>query len=452
MRATNVKPPAQPATTRAGSQHSTGGSASGDYRLPTADGRPVQTTRAGRVWAGLARGFSALEVRNYRLYWFGQLISQTGSWMQTTAQAWLVLQLTQSPLALGLVTTLQFLPIMLLSLLGGVISDRVEKHRLVLVMQAAALIQALIFATLVALGAVQLWHVYVLAALQGIITAIDNPARQAFAFELAGRERLINAVALNSMLFNGARIIGPAMAGLIIGQYGIAPVLYMNAISFVAVIGGLLMMDRAQFFHTVAPAGGSAGRRLREGLAYVWSTPSVMLIMIVVAAIGTFGYNFSVVLPLLAGFVLHTSATGFGGLSAFLGLGSLVGAIGTAYTRTITLRRLVLGSLAFGLLLGALAISTSLWLSGALLVALGFAGILFSTSANSLLQLKTPDELRGRVMGLYMLLFAGSTPIGGLLIGSLSSVIGVPLTLLLCAALCLLGVGIALVYGWRTEH
>ena len=452
MRATNVKPPAQPATTRVGSQQSTGGSTTDDYRLPTADGRPGQTTRAARLRVGLARGFSALAVRNYRLYWFGQLISQTGSWMQTTAQAWLVLQLTQSPLALGLVTTLQFLPIMLLSLVGGVISDRVEKHRLVLVMQAAALVQALIFATLVALGAVQLWHVYVLAALQGIITAIDNPARQAFAVELAGRERLVNAVALNSMLFNGARIIGPALAGLIIGQYGIAPVLYLNAISFVAVIGGLLMMDRAQFFHTVAPGGGPAGQRLREGLDYVWRTPSVMLIMIVVAAIGTFGYNFSVVLPLLAGFVLHTSATGFGGLSAFLGLGSLVGAIGTAYTQKITLRRLVLGSLAFGLLLGALALSTSLAVSGALLVALGFAGILFSTSANSLLQLKTPDELRGRVMGLYMLLFAGSTPIGGLLIGSLSNVIGVPLTLLLCAALCLIGVGIALVYRWRTDR
>lgn len=451
MRATNVKPPAQPANARVGGQQSTGGSPTDDYRLPTADGRTASATRAQRLRAGLARGFSALEVRNYRLYWFGQLISQAGSWMQTTAQAWLVLQLTQSPLALGLVTTLQFLPIMLLSLVGGVISDRVGKHRLVLATQIAALVQALIFATLVGLGVVQLWHVYVLAALQGIITAIDNPARQAFAVELAGRERLVNAVALNSMLFNGARIIGPALAGLIIGQYGTAPVLYLNAISFVAVIGGLLMMDRTQFFHTAAPAGGPAGQRLREGLAYVWRTPSVMLIMIVVAAIGTFGYNFSVVLPLLAGFVLHTSATGFGGLSAFLGLGSLVGAIGTAYTRTITLRRLVIGSLAFGLLLGALALSTSLAISGVLLVALGFAGILFSTSANSLLQLKTPDELRGRVMGLYMLLFAGSTPIGGLLIGSLSNVIGVPLTLLLCAALCLVGVGIALVYRWRNQ-
>jgi MFS family permease len=404
------------------------------------------------LFAGVARGFRALEVRNYRLYWFGQLISQTGSWMQTTAQAWLVLKLTNSPLALGLVTTLQFLPIMLLSLVGGVISDRVPKHRLVLVTQSAALVQAAIFGTLVATGAVQLWHVYVLAAIQGMITAIDNPARQAFALDLVGRDHLVNAVALNSMLFNGARIVGPALAGLIIAKVGIAPALLLNAVSFVAVIAGLLMMDQTAFFVAPTPSAGSAGRRLLEGLAYVWRTPNIMLVMIVVAAIGTFGYNFSVVLPLLAGFVLHTDATGFGGLSAFLGLGSLVGARGTAYARQITLRRLIVGSACFSVLLGGVALSTSFQLSAALLVALGFAGILFSTSANTLLQLSVPDALRGRVMGLYMLLFAGSTPIGGLLIGSLSNVIGVSETLLICAGLCLLGVGGALIYRWRTVH
>jgi MFS family permease len=400
--------------------------------------------------AGLARGFRALEVRNYRLYWFGQLISQTGSWMQTTAQAWLVLQLTHSPLALGLVTTLQFLPIMLLSLFGGVLSDRVPKHRLVLITQVASLIQAALFGTLVALGAIQLWHIYVLAAILGTIVAIDNPARQAFAVELVGREHLANAVALNSLLFNGARIVGPALAGLIIAKIDIAPALLLNAASFVAVIAGLLMMDPAAFVGTPPSSTGPAGRRLVEGLAYVWSTPSVMMIMIVVAAIGTFGYNFSVVLPLLAGFVLHTDATGFGGLSAFLGLGSLIGALATAYSRQITLRRLFVGSGCFGLLLGGVALSTNFSVSAALLIALGFAGIMFSTSANTLLQLTVPDALRGRVMGLYMLLFAGSTPIGGLLIGSLSNVIGVSETLLICAGLCLLGVGGALVYRWRT--
>jgi MFS family permease len=420
------------------------------HRLAGATAVAAAPGRARRLLSGLARGFRALEVRNYRLYWTGQLISQTGSWMQTTAQAWLVLQLTRSPFALGLVTTLQFLPIMLLSLVGGVISDRVPKHRLVIVTQTAALIQAAIFGALVATGAIQLWHVYILAAAQGIITAIDNPARQSFAVDLVGREHLVNAVALNSMLFNGARIVGPALAGLIIAKIGIAPTLFLNAISFVAVIAGLLMMDPAAFFSVPAPAGGPAGRRLLEGLAYVWRTPQVLLVMIVVAAIGTFGYNFSVVLPLLAGFVLHTDAAGFGGLSAFLGVGSLVGAFSTAYARKITIRRLIVGSGCFGILLGAVALSTSFALSGALLIALGFAGILFSTSANTLLQLAVPDALRGRVMGLYMLLFAGSTPIGGFLIGTLSNAIGVSLTLLVCAGLCLLGVAGALVYRWRT--
>ena len=402
------------------------------------------------VLGSLARGFRALEVRNYRLYWFGQLISQSGSWMQRTAQDWLVLQLTHSPFALGLVTALQFLPIMLLSLIGGVISDRMRKHRLVLMTQTAALIQTIVFAVLVATGMIQLWHIYILATAQGIINAIDNPARQTFAVELVGREHLVNAVALNSMTFNGARIIGPALAGLLIAKVGTASTLYLNAASFVAVIAGLLMMDPAAFFSAPPPMTGPAGRRMLEGLTYVWRTPTVMLIMIIVAAIGTFGYNFSVVIPLLAGFVLHTDAAGFGGLSAFLGAGSLIGAIGTAYARQITLRRLVIASGCFSLLLGAVALSTSFLLSAALLIAIGFAGILFSTSANTLLQLTVPDSLRGRVMGLYMLLFAGSTPIGGFLIGSLSNVIGVSETLLLCALLCLVGVGGALVYRWRT--
>jgi len=212
------------------------------YTANTPAQQPAQPASArDRLVAGVTRGFHALEVRNYRLYWIGQLISQTGSWMQTTAQAWLVLQLTQSPFALGLVTTLQFLPIMLLSLIGGVISDRLPKHRLIVITQTAGLIQATVFGTLVATGAIQLWHVYILAATQGIINAIDNPTRQAFAVELVGREHLVNAVALNSMLFNGARIIGPALAGLIIARVGIAPTLFLNAISFVAVIAGLLV-------------------------------------------------------------------------------------------------------------------------------------------------------------------------------------------------------------------
>ena len=425
-------------------------------QAPAGGAEAAPVSRAASLLAGFGRGFRALKVRNYRLFWIGQLISQTGSWMQRTAQDWLVLQLTHSPFALGLVTALQFLPVLLLSLVGGVITDRWSKHRLVIITQVAALLQAAIFAALVATGAIQLWHVYVLALLQGVITAIDNPVRQAFVVELVGRENVVNAVALNSMLFNGARIVGPAAAGIMIAGAsgllaGIALVLGVNAITFVAVLIGLIMIDPSQL-RTAPPApAGSMGQRLLEGLAYVWRTPQVLLIMIVVAAIGTFGYNFGVVLPLLSGFVLHTDAAGYGGLSAFLGFGSLVGALSTAYTRKVTLRRLIVGSTVFSILLGAVAVSSSFALSGALLIALGFAGILFSTSANTLLQLTVPDALRGRVLSLYMLLFAGSTPIGGMLIGSLSSVIGVSETLLVCAALCLLGVGGALVYRRQTQ-
>lgn len=426
------------------------------YTENLAGQRPARTARLrDRLFAGIKHGFHALQVRNYRLFWIGQMISQTGSWMQRTAQDWLVLQLTHSPFALGLVTALQFLPVLLLSLIGGVITDRWPKHRLVTLTQVAALLQAAVFAILVGTGAIQLWQVYVLATIQGIITAIDNPVRQSFVVELVGREHLINAVALNSMLFNASRIVGPALAGIMIAGAsstlnGISLVLAVNAISFVAVLVGLLMMNPREFSNVPPVVAGKMRQRLIEGLVYVWHTPSVMLVMIVVAAIGTFGYNFSVVLPLLSGFVLHTNAVGFGALSAFLGFGSVVGAIATAYMRQVTVGRLMLGSTAFAILLGAVAISTNYVLSGALLIALGFAGILFSTSANTLLQLNVPDALRGRVMSLYMLLFAGSTPIGGLLIGTLSNIIGVSETLLVCATLCLLGVGGAMVYRRRT--
>jgi MFS family permease len=397
----------------------------------------------------VTRGFHALQVRNYRLFWIGQLISLTGSWMQRTAQDWLVIQLTHSPFALGVVTAFQFLPITLLSLVGGVITDRVPKRRLLVMTQTAALLQAAIFATLVATGAIQIWHVYILAAVQGLINAIDNPSRQAFVPELAGRDHLVNAIALNSMLFNGARIVGPAVAGFLIASLGIASALFLNAASFIAVITGLLLMDPRAFFQVPPKTTGRVGRQVLEGLRYVWRTPTVLLVMMLMGAIGTFGYNFSVVLPLVAGFLLKTNVEGFGGLSAFLGLGSLIAALATAYARQVTLRRLILGALAFSLLLGGVAISTHFVLTAVFLVALGFAGILFTTSANTLLQLTVPDALRGRVMSLYILLFAGTTPIGGFLIGSLSNTLGVSWALAICAGLCLAGVLGALLYRRR---
>lgn len=415
--------------------------------------QPVSTgdqLERGRRFERIASGFRSLHNRNFRIYWLSQLISLVGSWMQTTAQAWLVLEITHSPFAIGLITTLQFLPMMLLSLFGGVIADRFPKHRLILITQTALLIQAAIFGLLAVTHSLQLWHLYVLALILGTINAIDQPTRQSFVSELVDREDLVNAVGLNSMQFNAARIIGPAVAGITIAKFGAAPALIFNAVSFLAVIVGLLMMNPQQFHAARTTERRGVLESVAEGLSYVRRTPQVLLILLVVAAVGTFGFNFTVILPLLGGFVLHTDAEGFGLLSAFVGVGALLAAIGTAFAREMTLRRLLVASLAFGIILAVLALVPVFWISAALLVALGIAGITFATTANTLLQLSVPGALRGRVMGIYTLLFIGSTPIGALLIGWLSSTFSVPVTLLICGILCIAGVGGALIYRART--
>ena len=406
----------------------------------TAQPQVINPPQTGRL-SHIAEGFRALRVRNYRLYWFGQLVSLTGNWMTTTAQSWLVYSLTHSPFALGFVTTLQFLPIMLFSLFGGVIADRVPKRRLLVVTQSLSLVQSVVFGYLAASGLLQVWHIYILAAAQGVINAIDNPTRQAFATELVGKEDRANSIALNSMLFNGARVVGPAVAGLLIARVGAATALYLDAVSYLGVIGALLAMNPAKFFTQAMRVKEAPLKELGDGLRYAWQTPAVLSILIVVAFIGTFGYNFSVVLPLLGGFVLHTDAEGFGALSAALGIGSLIGAVSIAYTKTLTMRRLLIGSTMFGILLGAVSLSSVMSLSQLILVGLGFFGILFSTSANTLLQQTVPDRLRGRVMSLFILLFAGSTPIGAFLIGTISNAFNVSTALVICSVLCVIGVG-----------
>ncbi|HVO71207.1 MAG TPA: MFS transporter [Aggregatilineaceae bacterium] len=413
---------------------------------------PARTSRFHLVRPHhLSQGFRALHNRNYRLFWTSQLISVTGTWMQTTAQAWLVLKITNSPFSLGLVTTLQFLPVTILALYGGVLADRLWKRRALLFTQLILTIQAFIFGILVAAGVIQLWQIYILAVIQGMANAVDTPVRQAFVVEMVGREELTNAVALNSMEFNAARILGPTLAGVIIDRIGIAPTLILNAISYIPVLIALLVMRQSEL-HVVPPSTrGSATQRLLEGLSYAWRSPTVLTVLIVVAAIGTFGYNFSIVLPLLARFVLHTNASGFGALASFLGFGSLVGAIVAAYFTNVKVQRLLIASGAFSIIFGALAITRVFALSAALLVALGFAGIIFAITANTLLQLESPDALRGRIMSVYVLLFMGSTPVGGFVIGTLSDVLGVPVALFICAALCAAGVTVA-VFHFRASR
>lgn len=396
------------------------------------------------------RTFRALRVRNYRLFWFGQLVSQTGTWMQTVGQAWLVLQISDSPLALGAVTMLQFLPILLFTLFGGVLADRLPKRRVLIVTQSLAGSVALAMGLLVSAGLIQIWQVYLLAFSFGAITALDNPTRQAFVVEMVGREDLPNAVALNSSLFNGARTVGPALAGLVIAFIRVEGCFYLNVASYLAALTALLLMWPAEFFSVPRLRGAaSLFGRLAEGLRYSRRTPAVLAIMLLVGFIGTFGYNFSVVLPLLGRYVLRTDGVGFGLLNSSLGAGSLLAALGLAYLGRARRPVVFAGATAFSLLLALVGLSPWLPLTLVLLLALGMAGIVFSATAQTLLQLLAPDDLRGRVSSLYFLLFAGSTPIGAFCIGTLAERWTIQGAVLAAASLCLLGVGLGLLYDRR---
>ncbi len=401
---------------------------------------------------GLLRAFLALRHRNYRLFWFGQLISLTGTWMQSTGQAWLVLELTHSAWWLGIVGALQFLPVMLLSLFGGVLADRVPKRRVLLFTQSFAMFQAAILWALIATGAIQLWHVLVLAALLGLTNSVDMPTRQAFVAEMVGREDLPNAIALNSSLFNMARIVGPGIGGLIIAAYGVMPLFFLNAISFIPVIAGLAMIDLRKLYGQVKRETAEKGvqrqstmQSLREGLAYVRHTPSILLIITVIGTISLFGINFNVVLPLFATEVLKVGAAGFGFISSAFGIGSLLSALWLAWgNNKPSVRYLLISALAFCILEAIFAISHVYALSLLLIASVGFAQIAFSATANTTLQTVAPDRLRGRVMSVYMLVFAGSVPLGNLFTGGLAHLLGAPIALLIGAGISLA----AAIVGW----
>ena len=395
----------------------------------------------------MARQFASLSIYNYRVYFFGQMISLVGTWMQTTAQAWLVLKITGSPFALGTVTTLQFLPITVLTLFGGVFADRLPKRRMLIITQTLALVQATILGVLVVTGTVQLWHIYLLALMLGTINAFDGPVRQSFVVELVGKEQLVNAVALNSSIFNTARIVGPAVAGAAIGLVGLSVAFFVNAASFVAVLFAYAIMHPADF--QAAPSrrsNGSVFHQIGEGLRYSWRTPAVLYLFIFLAFIGTFGYNFTVVIPLVAKFVLHVGPGRFGILTSCMGLGSLIAALGLAGAGRASQRVFLGATIGFVVVLATVAVSPLYWLTAGLLVLLGIVSIAFSTTINTTIQMIVPDHLRGRVMSIFFLLFAGSTPIGGWLTGTFAEVIGVPKTLGIEAAICGLGVAVALVY------
>ena len=394
---------------------------------------------------GVLRAFLALRHRNFRLFWTGQLISLIGTWMQTTGQAWLVLELTHSAWLLGLVGALQFLPVLILSLFGGVLADRLPKRTVLRFTQSFATLQAFVLWTLVASGEVRLWHVLVLASLLGLTNSVDMPTRQAFVVEMVGREDLPNAVALNSSLFNMARILGPGLGGLIIAWLGVAPLFLLNALSFIPVIIGLFLIDNSTLYAQVkrvptqkdAPKQGTL-QSLREGLAYVARTPSILLIVIVIGVVSLFGINFNVVLPLFATDVLHSGAVGFGFISSAFGFGSLCSALWRAWSNRNPGITWLLYSIGIFCVLEILFALSHLYLLSLVLIAgVGFAQIAFSATANTTLQTVAPDRLRGRVMSLYMMVFAGSVPLGNLFTGGLAHLFGAPIALLAGAGLSL---------------
>lgn len=381
-------------------------------------------SRAG----GLARGFAALQFRNYRLFFTGQLVSVTGTWMQSLAQSWLVVDILKaSPFQLGLVNVFQFGPVLLLGIPAGVLADKIPKRTLLLISQSIFGLLALVLSGLVASGRVELWHVYLLAGLFGLTNAFDNPARQALVAELVDRHALMNAIALNSAVFNTGRILGPAVAGVILAAFGPAICFAINGLSYIAVIIGLLMMRMEK---VVKEAAGSAAEQLREGIRFVRNSPDIMRPVVMVTTVGTFGMAYNVWLPLLTTESFKADAGTFGMLFSSMGLGSLLGALSIAFGRKGPSRqRMLLAALALGAVIISLALVASVPLhvgfGMVLLAASGFSAANTTAVANTIVQTACSDELRGRVMAVYATVFMGSVPIGALIAGTISQRYGV---------------------------
>ena len=361
--------------------------------------------------------FVSLRVPNYRLFAAGQIVSNVGTWMQRIAQDWLVLDLTGgSATALGIAAALQFAPTLVLSLWGGVLADRVDKRLVLIGIQAAMGLCALALGTIVLTGVVELWHVYLLCLLLGCFSALDVPMRQSFVSEMVGPGQVVNAVALNSLVFNLARIVGPAVAGVLIVAVGTGWVFLINAVSFVAVIAGLLLMRPERLYRSERVQ--RAPHQLRDGLAYVRARPDLVAIMVLVFLVSTFGINFFMTLALLARNVFGRDAQGYGLLTTLLAVGSVLGATLAARRREKPRLRVVAGSgLAFGVLLVVAGSMPTYLAAGIALVPVGFATLIFTTAANTSVQLSVDPTMRGRVMGLYMLLLLGGTPVGGPVLG-----------------------------------
>jgi MFS family permease len=375
------------------------------------------------------RAFASLRMhRNYRLYFLGQAISQTGTWIDKVAQAWLVLALTHSAVAVGLLAACQFVPFSVLGLIAGVVVDRLDTWRTVVVTQAIRMVIAATLAGIVLAGVVQVWMVYMLAFVTGIVLVLDAPSRQQLTFKMVGRDELPNAVALNSSLFNAARIVGPGIGGLLIAAFGVGPAFAINAASFVAVLAGLLLMDTSRLVafapREVMPTliGG-----LREGVAYARETPHVRLVLAMLVAISTIAMNFNVLLPVLARRTLESGPGVFGLIAACFGAGALVGGLLSAALSRASWKAIVAGAGGLGFAELVLAPQHALGPAIVLLFIAGVCFTLYTANSNAVLQLRAPDHLRGRVIGFYYFAFNGLAPLGGILTGWLAATGGTEL-------------------------
>ena len=399
--------------------------------------------------AAIRHSFNSLEVPNYRRYFLGQLISLSGTWMQTVAAIWVILSLTGSGVAVGLTTALQFLPMLLIGAWGGLLADRIPKRRLLITTQALMAIPAVGLFAVTAAGVVTPWMVYLAVFAMGTVNAVDNPTRQSFVIEMVGADRVVNAVSLNSVIVQAARIVGPAVAGILIATVGVVPCFALNALTFLAMILALWRMDPNRL-HAAPPAKHEPGA-IRAGLRYVRHTPELLVPLALMALVGTLGFNFQVVLPLLAKFSFESGAMTYAALVSAMAVGSIVGALVNGHRGRTGPRLIAAGSLAFGVAALLSALMPTLAFEIPALMLLGAASVTFAATINSTLQLAVSPEMRGRVMALYSVVFLGSTPIGGPLAGWLAQSYDPRVALLLAAASGLFAAWAARFYFNRFE-
>ena len=391
----------------------------------------------------------AFRHRNYQLFFGGQLISLTGTWMQNVAQAWLVYRLTGSAVLLGLIGFSNQIPVFLLATFGGSVADRFNRRYVIVATQTAAMLLALILAVLTLTGRIQVWHIFVLAAGLGVVNAFDIPTRQAFVVDLVGRDDLINAIALNSSMFNGARMIGPAIAGVLVDAIGEGWCFFANSVSYLAVIAGLLLMRMT--IRTRVPVPGSALASSIEGFRYVRRTQPIRALLLLLGLVSLVGMPYVVLMPIFADQILHGGPQGLGILMGTVGVGALAGALMLAMKKSIRGlgHWIAVAATGFGVSLILFSLSRTFWLSAALLMPVGFSVMVEMASSNTLIQSLVPDSLRGRVMAVYSMMFMGMAPFGSLLAGVLAQRLGAPATVAIGGVVCIAG---AAVFALHLPH